>query len=267
MVIFMVLLATVNTTPTFRVAVEVLLYVWSWVSYDSIVLINVFAGMILAELSFLPPPNTKSKTANILPYLLAILGLYLCSYPDQFAEQARWSRQLMYIGTLIFPQRAPLGRYWPGLGAQLLCLAIVRSPSMRHALSKPYLTWLGWVSYPVYLLHGTIIRTFMTWLTFGPMALISASQHESGNDQLPAEPPSLIPEPSKLTIIFTLPVFFFILLAVATAWAAKVDPLFEKVAATIERFARTWGKKGVNSGGYGSPPRKPNGSILPTFAP
>lgn len=35
MFIFMVLLATVNTTPAFRITADVLLYLWSWISNDS----------------------------------------------------------------------------------------------------------------------------------------------------------------------------------------------------------------------------------------
>lgn len=34
MYIYMVLLATANTTPSFRLAAEVLLYIWSWISND-----------------------------------------------------------------------------------------------------------------------------------------------------------------------------------------------------------------------------------------
>ncbi|KKZ66941.1 hypothetical protein EMCG_07369 [[Emmonsia] crescens] len=258
MFIFMVLLATVNTTPAFRITADVLLYLWSWISNDSIVLINVVAGVILAELSFSPKPNTTSKLATILPYLIAILGLYLCSYPDQYAEQARWSRQLMELGMRIFPHDASLGRVWPSLGAQLLCLAIVRSPSMRRALSRPYLLWMGGLSYPIYLLHGTIIRTCLTWLTFGPSMLLGTTSDGSSDIDTP-----LIPEPNTVIIVVALPVFFTLLLAIANVWAVNVEPVFERLTGALERFARTWGTGTVV---YDGPPIKPSRNILPTFA-
>ncbi|EEH39894.1 hypothetical protein PAAG_02083 [Paracoccidioides lutzii Pb01] len=264
MVIFTVLLATVNTTIPFRITAELLLYLWSWVSNDSIVLINVFAGMILAELSFHTLPHLTYKSANILPYPFAILGLYLCSYPDQYAEQARWSRQLMHLGMRIFPPGASFGRFWSGLGAQLLCLAIVCSPAMRGALSRPYLLWLGRLSYPIYLLHGTLIRTCLTWLTFGPSVLMWTSNGESYQDGMLDAPP-LIPEPTKGILVVALPVFFAVLLAIANAWAVKVEPVFERLAAAFERFARTWGKGSKVY--HDELPSKLNGkAILPTFA-
>ncbi|KAL1969616.1 hypothetical protein VTN77DRAFT_8169 [Rasamsonia byssochlamydoides] len=68
----------------FRLCAEVVLYMWCWAVGDAIVGINMFAGMILAELSLIPRSKPKSTIANVIPYLFAILGLYLCSFPDSF---------------------------------------------------------------------------------------------------------------------------------------------------------------------------------------
>ncbi|PGH04866.1 hypothetical protein AJ79_06951 [Helicocarpus griseus UAMH5409] len=259
MSILVVLLATVSTTPVFRITAELLLYFWSWISNDSIVLINVFAGMVLAELSSIPQSLPTSKPAAALPYLLAALGLYLCSYPDQFAEQASWSRHLMHLGSHIFPEGASLGRFWPGLGAQLLCLAIVRCRPMRQALSQPCLLWLGGLSYPIYLLHGTVIRTCLTWLTFGPSVLTRATFDESNNFWTIETP--LIPQPNKIILVIALPVFFAVLLAVANYWARSVEPVFERLTNEFERFARTWGARGR----YRVHSEKRDEGILPKF--
>ncbi|PGH06076.1 hypothetical protein AJ80_08244 [Polytolypa hystricis UAMH7299] len=275
MYIFMVLLATINATPAFRLSAEVILYIWSWLSNDSIVLINVFAGMVLAELSFYLKPTSPSRLTSPIPYLSALLGLYLCSYPDSFAEQTPWSRQLLELGQRIFPQGAMMGRYWPGLGAQILCFSVLNSPSMRKALSSPVLKWLGGLSYPIYLLHGMVMRSLMAWLTFGPVA-ISASLHqqthqqqELADHQQPASftnTTDLIPQPSPFVILIALPLFFAALLALASSWAKHVEPIFAQTTVRFERFARTLGGGGgvgARKGLDDDEPRKEKRLLLP----
>ncbi|KAL1969620.1 hypothetical protein VTN77DRAFT_8173 [Rasamsonia byssochlamydoides] len=254
--VFTTLLATVNTTPRFRLCAEVVLYMWCWAVGDAIVGINVFAGMILAELSLIPRSKPKSTIANVIPYLFAILGLYLCSFPDSFYEQAAWSRQLWQIGLVIFPPNPMFGRFWTGIGAQILCFSILFSPSMRNALSNRYLLWLGGISYPLYLLHGPLMRSVMAYMLFLPASL--TFKPDLLEDGTP-DPESLIPVPSRLTLCLILPFFFAFLLVVVRLWAVKVEPYFGTATDAFERFARTWGKESSNSG-------KQNGSVLPTFA-
>jgi peptidoglycan/LPS O-acetylase OafA/YrhL len=255
--VFTALLATVNTTPRFRLCAEIVLYMWCWAKNDAIVGINVFGGMILAELSFMRQsmPKSKSTLANLLPYLLAILGLYLMSFPDSFYEQAAWSRRLWQIGLVIFPANPLFGRFYAGIGAQILCLAILLSPSMRNVLSNRYLLWLGSMSYPLYLLHGPLLRSVMTYMLFLPASL--TFKPDLLEDGTP-DPESLIPAPGCLTLFLLLPIFFVFLLAVVRLWAVKVEPYFGAATASFERFARTWGRESVNS------PKENNG-VLPSF--
>lgn len=209
----------------------------------------------MAELSFPHPPEPKSLVAQVLPYPFAVLGLYLCSFPDQFYEQVPWSRQLWQIGLAIFPTNANFGRFWAGIGAQILCFAVLFSPSMRRALSNRYLLWLGGVSFPLYLLHGPLMRSVMAYMLFGYAAL--TFQPATLEDGTP-DPESLIPIPSLLALWIVLPIFFAFLLLVVKAWSVKVEPYFGTATNLLESFARGWGK-GILSG---SPTQ--NGGLLPT---
>jgi hypothetical protein len=95
--------------------------------------------MVLAEVSILTASRRPSRVRKVLSYPLAILGLYLCSYPRQNAHYALWSRNLQCLGVIIFPSTAKDYRCWHALGAQLLCLAVVLSHPIQAVLSSRYL--------------------------------------------------------------------------------------------------------------------------------
>ncbi|KAK2738378.1 hypothetical protein FQN57_007055 [Myotisia sp. PD_48] len=237
--IYMVLLATANATPAFRLAAEVALWFWGWVARDSIIQPNVYAGMILAELSFLPPPKRSSNLVKVLPFCGVALGLYLCSYPDSFAEYAPWSRQLQQLGLNIFPKHAMLGRVWPNLGAQVLCFSVMYSPHMRQVLSTAWLKWLGGLSFSIYLLHGPLMRTVLAWVVFGPRSILESTP-VTGETTVDSSGP--IPQPGDLSIALRIPVFLFILLFVARTWNKRVEPYLATATINLGKFSQSFAK-------------------------
>lgn len=229
----------------------------------AIVGLNVYAGMILAELSMdtssEPIPKMKSRMRipirEIIPYIGVALGLYLCSFPDSFYETADWSTQLWKIGQVIFPSNALHGRFWPGIGAQMLSLSILYSPSMRRALSHRWLLWIGGLSFPLYLLHGPLIRSLMTYMVFLiPSFMFTPDLLRNGSP----DPNSLIPIPNTLVLCVIMPVFFAILLVVSKLWAIHVEPWFGVWTDAFEKFAHSWG-----NGQARSVPWKKGNGILP----
>lgn len=191
-------------------------------SYIDLVGLNIYAGIILAELSHSWYACKRSSVAEILAIPLAIFGLYLCSFPNEYADFAPWSSQLLALGNRIVPG-TDLGRFWPGLGAQLLAFAILFSPNMKSFLSHPALLWLGKVSFPVYLLHGPLMRSVLAWMVFGRAQYY---QKEETNDSQEVYTIERLPLPSPVTFLFVLPFFWCFLLTVAHFWAVKVEPYF-----------------------------------------
>ena len=53
------------------------------------------------------------------------------------------------------------------LSGILLILSIIFNPSLQEILSKPIFIFLGSISFPMYLLHGTFIRTILVWAFYG----------------------------------------------------------------------------------------------------
>jgi hypothetical protein len=234
MYIFVTLLSTINTSIPFRIAVETGLYIWSWSIGDCLVGMNVFVGMLIAELSILslPPPN--HRLLKPIPFVISALALYLMSYPDEYANWTPWSRSLQNFGTHIFPTNADFGRFWPGIGAQMLCLSIFFSPYLRSLLSHRRLLYLGSISFPLYLLHGPLMRSVLAWLTFGPVWLhgkpsLAPDGKEDGSQW--------VPMPRPLAFLIILPLFWIFMFWVVHLWSRKVDPWLGKATKWFEEFA------------------------------
>ena len=217
---------------------------------------NVFAGMILAEMStFLPSHYRSSRLRFILPILLTGLGLFLLSYPCRNPYYASWSRNLSAIGTGIFPSIAKDYRYWHALGAQILCAAILLSPSMQLVLSHRLLVYLGQISLPLYLLHGTLMRIILgVIISLWPNSSQLHTVHNS----------AMILETSRTALwtyglqLVVMSIFWTALLAVVFWWSDRIEPYLSHMIAILEVFARRWGCK---------PSRHPDDSSISPSSP
>jgi hypothetical protein len=198
--------------------------------------------MILAEFSVMSIKMPQHRFLRPIPFLTGLLALYLMSFPDEYAEWAPWSRRLNHLGTIIFPRGADQGRFWPGIGAQLLCISIFFSPIMRKALCHNYLLYLGGMSFPLYLLHGPLMRSVLAWITFVPVWL--HWKPKLGSDGQP-DGTQWIPLPRPLSFFLILPVFWVFLFWVVHLWSVKVEPYFGKATKRFEEFASGHGDETV----------------------
>ena len=186
---------------------------------------NVYFGALLADLSAqLPCPSESNRRPQTRFAVLALLlfGLHLCGYPEKFAERATWSEHLARIGHLIYPQGSEYWRYWPTIGAQFVTVAVVLSPSLQKFLSHPALLWLGGLSFPLYLLHGPLIRSVLSWMLFGWRSPIYYyTKNEDGSVDSTWE---RIPQPPTWVFCVAMPAYFLLLLATAHFWTLLVEP-------------------------------------------
>jgi peptidoglycan/LPS O-acetylase OafA/YrhL len=235
--VFTVLLVTVRTTPRFRFLAEFILYAWSWSTGDFLVGTNVFAGMMLAELTMCDLPCGENAIARFVPYLGTGLGLFLMSFPNEYYDWASWSRQLHELALVIFPSGIELGRAWPGIGAQIVCSSVCFSSSLRKALSQGFLLWLGGVSYSLYLLHGPLMRSVLAWLVCGPMMMAGEWVTRGDENYGSTEDSGYIPLPGWPTFVVILPIFWAFLLLMVHLWSSKVEPKFAAATKWFEDLA------------------------------
>lgn len=191
--------------------------------------------MLLAELhTSKTMPNIKARSIlfRFLPILAAILGLYLMSFPAEFSSWKPWTRQLQSIGEHIFVPNADMGRFWPGVGAQFLCFSIQLSPELKSFFSRPSFTFLGGISFSMYLLHGPLMRSVLAWMVFGPVNM--STQHSPAYAQ---DPEYKLPVPSAWTFFITLPAYAALLVIASKLWNCKVEPYFGRATKLLQGLA------------------------------
>lgn len=159
------------------------------------------------------------------------------SFPSQFHNHAPWSDLLLEWHYKIAPPNAEVQRFFPSLGAQLLIFTAVLSSHLRRLLSHRYLLWLGKISFPLYLLHGSVMRTILSWLLFSRSELVEMQEHTGDKTYIILR----YPIPSYTMFFITMPIFFVILFSISHVWAQKVEPYFGIITKTAEDIM--FGKK------------------------
>ncbi|PGH17686.1 hypothetical protein AJ79_01048 [Helicocarpus griseus UAMH5409] len=220
--VYLALLAMMLLTTRYWRAVTVFLYVWCWVIGDYIVGINIFAGMMLAQLQVDLGPRATSLLPKPVPTILIVLGLFMCSYPQEHAEWIFWSRSMKSMIQQVIPLYTDDTRYWVSLGTTTAMVGVFFSHNARRILTLPLFNFIGRVSFPVYLLHNTLMRTVLVWLAYSYSAMKFPASDAQGN----------VVELSRagtVGFIFILPIFYIILYAIGYAWTLYVDPWCAKV--------------------------------------
>ena len=226
MLIFLLLLITISATPRFRIGALVGAYIYFWMVGDALVGINVTAGMILSQLNSLSVRPFRSPFMRAVAVAGAILGLYLMSFPSEFQDWKKWTRQLLILGWAIFPEGADLSRFWSGIGAQVLCISVFFSPDLQALCSAPAAMWLGKISFSLYLLHGPLMRSLLAWLAFGPQRLTG-----------PTYVDGFMTLPGRLHLIIVLPIFAAVVLGLSLLWTSRVEPYFGKITSALQECA------------------------------
>ena len=227
MMVYLTLLATLRCTPRWRMTLFFSLYALSWAWNDAMIGMNIYGGAFLAELNMhLGTANSSrlchSMTMRIIAIFMVFIGLHFCGYPESKNDWAKWSKDLGEIGLRIFPKGIEQFRYWPSIGVQLITMGVMLSPLLQRGLNHPALLWLGGASFPIYLIHGPIIRSVLAWILFGLREPIT--RYDYNHDGTMAAQYEILPMPTGWMYALALPVFFAILFVCAHAWNLWIEP-------------------------------------------
>ena len=146
-----------------------------------------------------------------------ILGLFAWSFPDDNHDWAPWSRSMKKLMLQFTPLNADLSRYWVSVGTSLAMLGIFFSRDAKRILTLPFFNFLGRCSFPVYLIHNTLIRSVFVWMFYGRAAWNTPMVDEGGNL-------IMLRRPSTVTFVFLMPLFYALLYGAAYLWTLYVDP-------------------------------------------
>lgn len=248
-----VLVATVQLSSIWRSIALCLCIFWSWSwSYelnDPLVGFTVIGGMLLAEFSVSSYPAKLASfpiISTALSPLLALFGLVLMSYPSRNPEAATWSAVLMNFFSAVFPMSASSDtpRLVGSVGALVLCLAVLLSPYMRRALSARPLRWLGKLSFPIYLLHGTAMRTVLAWVVFAgqPYQVSPLDNSTEERDAI-----YRFAQPGMVRTTIGIVVFSTVTLLASHLWANNFEPAFGKITAWAESKMKSVGEAPIVS--------------------
>ena len=255
MLVYLTMLATAYVLPKRRMLVYAIMYCYYWKTGDgrrpdnpntryklmkilAVIGINVYAGMLLAELTFDPDVqeyvSEHQHTFSLLSSLFIFLGIFVISYPEENPEWARWSTALLWFGYKIFPVGSEFSRFYPALGTGLIIFGVGFNSTAKRALCHPALCWLGKMSFAVYLIHAPLIRTLLTWMLYGASSSLWVPVKDEQDKNLP---PHWIQLTSPWLLIIALPAFFFLLYRLAQLWMAYIDPWCARVTDWIEEQA------------------------------
>ena len=184
---------------------------------------NIYAGMFLAELNADYGAKATSALPWPVPALMMTSGLFLASFPDDNPGWMPWSRTIDSWTLCFIPAGAEVNRFVVTIGTTLFVFGVFFSADARRVLSHPVMNFLGRISFPIYLIHNTLIRTVLTWALYRHSAFAKGLHNfdEVGN-------PVFLERGSYLAFMVAIPLFYIILIYLAHMWTIYVDPRCEK---------------------------------------
>ena len=185
---------------------------------------NVYAGMFLADLNADFGPRATSVMPRVVSALIILFGLFLSSIPEENTDWMPWSRAIVWSANMVVPTGGEINRFVVSVGTTVVMYGVFFSPDARRILAHPVMNFLGRISFPVYLLHNTLIRTVLTWLVFRHSFMMHGLHpvDEDGN-------PTWLERGGFVSFWTAILAFYACLLYAAHLWTIHVDPRCEKL--------------------------------------
>jgi hypothetical protein len=185
----------------------------------------IYGGALLAELSMesaiIKFSTNRTIVNRLIPYSMVLLGWYFMSYPKQHPEWQPWSNALWNMGMLIFPTGAEVYSFWNIVGVLFLTSGVILSSTLQRLLSRPALLWLGAQSFPIYLIHGPLLRSFFNWILYA--FTMPVGYEEVDEDENIVRTWTRFPLPTAAKFFILLPIYYAVLLLLAFLWTKKIE--------------------------------------------
>ncbi|KAK2787279.1 hypothetical protein FQN53_005438 [Emmonsiellopsis sp. PD_33] len=239
MMIYVVLCATMYVQYRYRLVVYSIMFAYFWQhpgpdteTFGQ----QFFFGMFLSDMANDQQTQkfiaSLGWTRRIFCATLALVGLFVASFPGERPEFCGWSRFLLDVAGVIFPNGVNLGKRFSALGLDLIIIAIYISPSTKSFLSKRLFLFLGRNSFAVYLVHGTLLRVVLTWMIYG---ISGQPWVYTKNKDGEIVPPAWLPRGGPMTFAISIPIWIAIVYTVAHLWTTYVDSFCARLTHRVEQ--------------------------------
>lgn len=104
---------------------------------------------------------------------------------------------------------------------------------LKDLLANRYFLWLGKQSFAVYLIHGTLLRTLLTWMVYG-VRTPRPVQNEDGVWQAG----EVLKVKSWPMLVVHIPLFFVILYSLAMIWVKYVDSACARWTESLVKYVQ-----------------------------
>ncbi|KAL5412843.1 hypothetical protein PMIN04_009673 [Paraphaeosphaeria minitans] len=233
MLVYMTMFATVLVKPKARYIIYAVLYLYFWQLGEGLAVgalkgLNIVFGMFVAELHNHYKDTATSVLPAPIPALMIIAGLFMAGFPQDSPQNARWSDSMANFMEAITVEKTDIRRYWDHMGGATVLLGIFFSRNARRLLTSPIFNFLGRVSFPVYLMHNTFIKSVLTWMVYLPSAM-NPPRDEKGHQMD-------LQRGSTTHMFIAVAVFYYVLYRAAALWVHHIDPL----CANLVNAATSW---------------------------
>ncbi|KAL1595166.1 hypothetical protein SLS60_009854 [Paraconiothyrium brasiliense] len=226
MLVYMTMFATVLVKPKARFVVYAVLYLYFWQLGEGLAVgalkgLNIVFGMFVAELHNHYKDSATSVLPAPIPAIMIVLGMFIAGFPQDAPHNAHWSDSMSRFMQAITVEKSDIRRYWDHIGASTVLLGIFFSRNARRVLTSPVFNFLGRVSFPVYLMHNTFIKSVLTWMVYLPSAM-NPPRNEKGQQMD-------LQRGSTTHVFIAVVCFYYILYRSAALWVTHVDPFCAKL--------------------------------------
>ena len=190
---------------------------------------NTMVGMMIADLQIEYGSNTSTAVPCTVPSFLIVAGMFMCCYPQDAVENARWSSAMRDIMLSITPESADLRRFWDSLGSSCVVLGIFLHAGVKRTLGGEIFNFLGRVSFPVYLLHNQLMKSLLTWMIYLPSALKSPPDVDSKE--------LVLERGSTVHMALSIVIFYVVLYRLAYWWSYYIDPICASIVNWLTKKA------------------------------
>ena len=123
-----------------------------------------FIGLVLCEYILSRPTSHEP-----LGLFYICIGLVTGGFPEFSPESAMWSSAFYRLGIFLGFSAVPKTqvRYWGTIGATCIIVGVINSDRTKSFLKLPQNVYIGRISFPVYLLHGPLMKSLLPWVQHG----------------------------------------------------------------------------------------------------